>query len=339
MFWNFFWSSKKDETTEIKVEDVNKEEPVSSNNNEIEMNDYNIETNQVILNSIDNVLEEENTNFEFINKNDLFVAENKQYFLIISKFLEKYFKKNNDINSFLKKYQLYINNNINENDFDKEKFDDIQEFLMAFIYIYESNYYCEKKYLNLLYFIINKNEGLGWRELFKTIIKFLIVNDININMEKIINDICLISRYDVLFAFIGTKYETNVYDILSNIIINDRNNYLIKNNDEITSLAFWLHNEKTKINKIYNFNYNLSYAISKKQPNLYIKAVEKNRFRINKSIYLKILRQEFYVPLKKVIINSKNKERNNNNNTNKNKIISNINSNVDSINGYLNFII
>ena len=338
MFWNYFWSSKKEDTNNEPIN--NKEEEInSSNNNEIEMNDYNIETNQVILDSINNVLEEENTSFEFINKNDLFVSENKEYFLIISKFLKKYFKQNNDINSFLKKYQLYINNNFNENNFDKEKFDDIQEFLMAFIYIYESNYYCEKKYLNLLYFIVNKNHGLGWRELFKTIIKFLIVNDIDINFDKIIRDICLISRYDVLFAFIGTKYENNIYDILSNIIINDRNNYLIKNNDEITSLSFWLHNEKTKINKIYNFNYNLSYAISKKQPNLYIKAVEKNRFRINKSIYLKILRKEFFVPLKNVVINSKNKERNNNNNTNKNNIISNINSNIDNINGYLNFII
>jgi hypothetical protein len=335
MFWNYFWSSKNEKTTDVKVD---KENEISTNQ-DIELNDYNVDTNQILLNSINNVLDEENTSFEFINNNDLFVSENKKYFLTITKFLEKYFKKNNDINSFLKKYQLYINNNLKEEDFDKEKFNDIQNLLLSFSGIYESKYYCEKKYMNLLYFIINKNHGLGWRELFKTIIKYLILKKIKLNYKQIINDVCLISRYDVLFAFIATEYEHHVYDILSNIIINDRNNYLIKNYKEITSLAFWIHNEKTKINKIYNFNYNLSFTISKKQPNLYINAFEKNRLQINKSIYLKILRKDFLVPLKNIIKESKNKERKNNNKTDKLKIINNINNNVDNINGYLNYII
>jgi len=353
MIWKYFWNNN---TSDIKNEDNEKEiendsetdNIIENKDNNIENNNFDIETNEVVVSSIENILDDEDDEtFEFISKNDLFISENKESFVIISDFLNKYFKKNNNINSFLKEYQLLLNNKSDENNFEKEKLDDIQKFLIVFIDLYESKYYCEKKYLNLLYLFVNKYKGLGWRELFKTIIKFLIANEINIDYEKIIYDLCLISRYDVLFTFIGTQYEEKIYNILSDILITDRLNYQFGKYNEITSLAFWIHNEKTKINKLHNFNYNLSYNISKRTPNLYIKAIEKNSFRVNKSIYLKILRTQFLAPLKNVLINNKNKIKNNTKNNNKNidfnkkkhNLIKSVNNNVENFNGYLNYIV
>ena len=265
MIWKYFWNNNTDNEKDEVIN--NKENNISENEDEIssiEMDNLDIQTNNIIVSSIENVLNDTDKTFEFINKNDLFISENKESFTVISNFLKKYFKKNNNINSFLKEYQLLMKNKFDENNIETEKLNDIQNFLIVFIDLYESKYYCEKKYLNLLYLFVNKYKGLGWRELFKTIIKFLIENEVKIDYEKIIYDLCLISRYDVLFTFIGTKYEENIYNILRDILITDRLNYHLGKYNEITSLAFWIHNEKTKINKIYNFNYNLSYKISKR---------------------------------------------------------------------------
>lgn len=347
MIWKYFWNNNTDNEKDEVIN--NKENNISENEDEIssiEMDNLDIQTNNIIVSSIENVLNDTDKTFEFINKNDLFINENKESFAVISNFLNKYFKKNNNINSFLKEYQLLMKNKFNEDNIETEKLNDIQKFLIVFIDLYESKYYCEKKYLNLLYLFVNKYKGLGWRELFKTIIKFLIENEVKIDYEKIIYDLCLISRYDVLFTFIGTKYEENIYNILSDILITDRLNYHLGKYNEISSLAFWIHNEKTKINKIYNFNYNLSYKISKRIPNLYIIAIEKNRFRVNKSVYLKILRTEFLVPLKNILVNNKQNIRNNNKinknidfNKKKDNIINDVTNNVENYNSYLNYII
>jgi hypothetical protein len=269
--------------------------------------------------------------FELIDNNDLFILKNNESLVIIENFINKYFKTNKNINSFLKDYQKYLNQEIINNDFGDEKFNDVQQFLDAFLNIFKNDkYYSEKKFLNLIFFIIDKYQGLGWRELFKTIIIFLIVNDVKLDYSKIIHELTLISRYDTLLVFIGTQYQDQVYNTFKDILIKDRNNYLIQNNKEITYLAIWLHNEKNKLNKLYNFNYYLSYAISIENPNLYIKAVEKNKCRINKSIYLKILRKEFLSPLKKIVNDIKKKSELNNN-----QIIEGLKNNKENFQNYL----
>jgi hypothetical protein len=228
-------------------------------------------------------------NYEIIDKNDVRLQT-------ISWYLSKYFKKHNEINKFLK---LYYNSQIGDYPY-KEKTEDLETFLQTFLDLHNDNSYDKDKFIKLIHFIVDKNNGLGWRQLFKIIIKFLLENNVNINYEQILHKLITISRYDTMLVFMDTKYESLMYDVFCDILVSDK-----LNGDNISTLAYWIHNEKNDVNKKYNFNYNLSYLISKKLPNLYIQAVEENRFRINKSIYLKILRKDFLVPLKKIILENK----------------------------------
>jgi hypothetical protein len=99
--------------------------------------------------------------------------------------------------------------------------------------------------LRFLFMVRDVREGLGERRLFRLCIKELLNHNF-VNKEEIVKDIInnLISeygRYDDLFVFIGTEYESNVIKKIRNQLSEDIDNQ--SNNKPISLLAKWLPSE------------------------------------------------------------------------------------------------
>ena len=282
MFWNLF--GKKDK--QIEKEQVKEVEEVKEQVKE-EVKDKKEEVNK------DNDADEQNEFFE-----DEIMYDYLKYqedFDYIFNFIKNHYKKEH-FNKLLINYNNYIETEkttILNKDFIDNDIIYTMNNIVVILDSLESNK-LEKYILNILYFIIDKYDGCGWRKLFEILVKIILYNELEIDLTNIIYNITTYGRYDSLYIFMGTKYEKLVINLLVDLLDIDYKNLNDNKIYELSTICKWLPKEHSTINKKHKILQKISRELLPKindiRWNQYIYI--KNSQRKNDSIYLKIFRKE-----------------------------------------------
>lgn len=328
MFWN--WLFKKDTTNDITNEEYkNKENNEENDNNEFN----NLKINDEDKDINDNFVEDE-IMYDYI--------KNKEDFDYIFNFIKNNYRKKH-FNKILINYNKYIDDK-NSTIVNKDIInDDIIYSMNNFVVVLDSleSNNLEKYILSILYFLLDKYDGCGWRKLFEILIKIIINNELNVDLTNILHNITTYGRFDSLFVFMGTKYENIAIDLLVDLLKIDYDNLIINNINEISTICKWLPKEDSAINKKHKILQKISKKLISKIDNILWNQLvyNKNVRRKNDSIYLKIFRKEIVSIIKekiKVRDEFSNEVRNKEKNKDKNINIYNLENDkyVDILNYY-----
>ena len=236
MFWN--WFSKK--------ETINSEVNNNDTNNDVNNEDSNDVNNEDIIKDSNIVsfdkFKEDEVMYDYI--------KNKEDFDYIFNFIKDNYKKKN-FNKILITYSNYIDdehNTIVNKDIINDDIIYSMNNIVVILDSLESNK-LEKYILNILYFVLDKYDGCGWRKLFEILIKVIINNEMDIDLTNIVQNITTYGRFDSLYVFMGSKYENIVIDLFVDLLKIDYDNLLTNNINEISTICKWLPKENSIINK------------------------------------------------------------------------------------------
>ena len=298
MFWRFF--GKKDTQLEEKkikktVEEI--EEVIEEVKEVIEEVKEIGKVKKVKYENIDeNIDDNSNENNEFFEDEIMYdYLKHQEDFDYIFNFIKNNYKKEH-FNKILINYSNYIDTEkttIISNNFIDNDIIYTMNNIVVILDSLESNK-LDKYILNILYFILDKYDGCGWRKLFEILVKIIIYNELEIDLTNIIYNITTYGRYDSLYIFMGTKYENIVINLLVDLLEIDYENLNNNKINELSTICKWLPKENSYINKKHKILQKISRKLLPKindiNWNQYIHI--KNSRRKNDSIYLKIFRKE-----------------------------------------------
>ena len=325
MFWN--WFSKK--------ETINSEDNNNNTNNDTNNDVNNEDSNDV--NNEDIIKDSNIVSFDKFKEDEVMYdyIKNKEDFDYIFNFIKDNYKKKH-FNKILITYSNYIDdehNTIVNKDIINDDIIYSMNNIVVILDSLESNK-LEKYILNILYFVLDKYDGCGWRKLFEILIKVIINNEMDIDLTNIVQNITTYGRFDSLYVFMGSKYENIVIDLFVDLLKIDYDNLLTNNINEISTICKWLPKENSIINKKHKILQKISRKLIPKIDNIYWNqyVYNKNIKRKNDSIYLKIFRKEIVSIIRtklkirdnKYNVNNMNNNKNNNKNNDKNINIYNL---------------